>query len=369
MKLLLWLLAGYFFSPSFSLIDAFPVRISDVVLVPIIVFTVAQAYLNKDRVLINSTLITFFFFILICWISFGTNMDNSDVLYPIRFLSYGVFYFLLLAVACLFIYPYELGTIWASTDRVTLTFIGPYNVGLVFAMVLFLDRNFLSRTMSFLLVIMSGSRTMMLASALYGFFETLVNNKKHVFTLILAAVSVVVVAHVFTFDTRFVKGISKIDETIVHVIESSKVRPAARDKFDYDILFHSRSDDLPHASYDGLNIDFSLYLRFMTWFDVFKAGTQNNLVFMLGMGPGFYNSSTDSSFVRVFGETGIIGLSVYLLFLLASYGLLKLHNVHGIVVMFCASGLMIDTFYSSIALPLLLLILGYYSNNRKRCNP
>jgi len=381
-NLLLFTLIIYFFSPSSYLSDNFPVRVSDLAL---LLGLIPLTYLiGKNIAKINVGVPIMFYILFLCSmiLSFVINASDANILFIFKMLSYIFFYFvgqilfinnfnlnkvvvyfLGISLITLIIYPIEANSIWETVDRITLTFIGPYNVGLVFAMVFFMDKNFYFKFVSLIFVLLSGSRTMLIATIVYELFERIISKSRLAIPLslifILGAMSFISVSE----NNRLVNGLSKAENTFLIAMDNSIHRNPTATKFDYEnILFHTRGDRITDHSKNGVEIDFSLYLRFMTWFDVLRNNLQNNSNFLFGMGPGFYESSTDGSYVRIFGENGILGLSLYILFLLYSYKYLKVHDKQGVVIMFAVSGLMIDTFYSSIGVPFLLIILGFVEN-------
>jgi len=368
---------AYFFSPSFYIIEGFPIRYSDIILIigciPIIYLLVE----NKEDVRIDSTFIIYILFICIMLISYINNYKEANILYPLKMLSYLYFYFagqilylkrftikklviffIITSLLTLILYPFEYKSIWSTVDRITLTFVGPYNVGLVFAMIYFLDRSIYTKSLSLVFVFLSGSRTMLISVIFYSMLLGLKNRPKLIIPILLVLPICLLAASKIFDSNRLTNGIGKIPNTFLYALEQSNLRNPVNSNIEYENLFHSRADAIVYEK-DGANIDFSLYLRFVTWNDVIKNNLQNTTFTLIGYGPGFYSSSTDGSFIRLFGETGLVGLLVYLIFLLSTYqNLLKL-EMQGVLYMFLASGIMIDTFYSSIAVPLLLIIVGY----------
>ncbi len=361
-----------------------PVRIRDLLL-----FLAPLVYLSpqisfKD-ILLSPPIIIFYLYILYTAINSLILSNSLGFLYSLRLVEYSLFYFLGIA---LFLFNCNLktsvtifliagfitlalystdDTIWSTTTRITLTMIGPYNVAVVYAMLFSLPISLTSRAASFVFVIVSGSRMMLLSTVFYTLIVSFFKNKGEKRRYFVYAT--VALLFIFSFlvsqlgDSRLVKGVSKTVNTIEKVMDESQIRKTATNQYEYHRLFHSRGDGILGME-DGKEYDHSLYLRFVTWSDVLKMSTQSFEKFFFGYGAGFHRSATDGSLFLLLGEGGAIAIIIFTLFIVSCYLLLRKFDAHGAVLMFIFSGLMIDTFYSSFALPLLLLLSGYYSMHK-----
>lgn len=106
--------------------------------------------------------------------------------------------------------------------------------------------------------------------------------------------------------------------------------------------------------------DASAYIRFYRWALLIKMNAGNLMLFILGSGPSFASVAVDGHYVRFFSETGILGLSLYLMFIFYIYKYSKSSYLmkHYVLTMLI-SALFIDIYTSSKAMFLFWFWLGY----------
>lgn len=107
--------------------------------------------------------------------------------------------------------------------------------------------------------------------------------------------------------------------------------------------------------------DLSLHLRLRKWLHAVSTMQKNNLKIIYGVGPAYFGKAADSSFLRIFLETGILGLTVFGIWYVKFIGGIK-NIVSPISLYFLASNMFLDVFYSPL---LMSLILPFLYNLRK----
>ncbi|MEC9787119.1 hypothetical protein RCT62_09225, partial [Escherichia coli] len=87
----------------------------------------------------------------------------------------------------------------------------------------------------------------------------------------------------------------------------------------------NRQDYFNRTYGDGLNDiianagngDASAFIRFTRWVTLIKTASENVINFLIGLGPSYAGMAVDGNYVRMFVETGVIGLLAYIIFLVS----------------------------------------------------
>lgn len=99
----------------------------------------------------------------------------------------------------------------------------------------------------------------------------------------------------------------------------------------------------------GNSGDLSFHLRLRKW--IFASSQMDTFSFIWGLGPGFFGGAADSSYLRIFFETGIVGLFLTI----ASIRSLNLHR-NNLGLFLIITGFFLDTLFSSTVLILLFAL-------------
>ena len=105
--------------------------------------------------------------------------------------------------------------------------------------------------------------------------------------------------------------------------------------------------------------DLSFKLRAVRWPIVIKSTGARWVQLFVGWGPGAWSNAVDGYFVRVFGETGLIGIALFVSWIVLALRTLKQRSVGKFsLVMLIVAGLFIDIFASSKVMPILWALLA-----------
>ncbi|MGK0385875.1 MAG: hypothetical protein ACI849_000480 [Patiriisocius sp.] len=121
------------------------------------------------------------------------------------------------------------------------------------------------------------------------------------------------------------------------------------------------------ADIQYLDSDASAYIRFYRWIALVKSSFANVDSILFGMGPSFSFVSVDGFYVRVLVETGIVGLGLYIWFIVrclkyaAKYSLLFKYYIITMLV----TAITIDIFFSYKPMMLFWLYLGWLHGGGK----
>ncbi len=112
---------------------------------------------------------------------------------------------------------------------------------------------------------------------------------------------------------------------------------------------------------DKVNFDeyLSFDIRAVRWSIVLKSTTADVEGLFFGWGPGAFGLALDNSYVRIFGESGLLGATLFAYFLAQAF---RRQNSYSagfyLACILTFVGLLIDIFFSSRAMPLFWLIVG-----------
>ncbi len=84
---------------------------------------------------------------------------------------------------------------------------------------------------------------------------------------------------------------------------------------------------------------------------------------MIGVGAGSFGNALDGGWLRITTETGIIGLLLFVMFLMRVKRLSPTMSL--CVIAFCINMLMIDIYMSYKVMSMMLLLAGYYQKKKK----
>lgn len=106
--------------------------------------------------------------------------------------------------------------------------------------------------------------------------------------------------------------------------------------------------------------DMSFRLRAVRWPTLIKTTVNNPLALVIGWSPGAWSNALDNYYVRVFGETGLVGLVMFLIWLGVTIRRLEPEGIARYsLIMMAVVGVFIDIFTSSKVMPLLWAFLAF----------
>lgn len=245
----------------------------------------------------------------------------------------------------------NVGLLWGG--RATAHFGGPYELSAIALLFFFFfSRNIFLRLLFVLIILLTATKAAYLA-LVFGLLLSV--NFKNILYVSLAGLIFVYIINLY--DERFLEFISTLssisDMELVMVIWNSL--PTIETHAQYMELWNMRQDD-----YDE-TIDLSSFSRLYTYAIILKSFDLSAVVY--GNGPGFFGAAVDSSILRIFAETGIIGLiaSFYVIFSLTNSFKYKYKNLILILGIVALS----DVFFSARFLPTLALLNQYNHHKLK----
>tara|TARA_X000000950_G_scaffold69537_1_gene86089 strand:- start:1975 stop:3147 length:1173 start_codon:yes stop_codon:yes gene_type:complete len=245
----------------------------------------------------------------------------------------------------------NVGLLWGG--RATAHFGGPYELSAIALLFFFFfSRNIFLRLLFVLIILLTATKAAYLA-LVFGLLLSV--NFKNILYVSVAGLIFVYIINLY--DERFLEFISTLssisDMELVMVIWNSL--PTIETHAQYMELWNMRQDD-----YDE-TIDLSSFSRLYTYAIILKSFDLSAVVY--GNGPGFFGAAVDSSILRIFAETGIIGLiaSFYVIFSLTNSFKYKYKNLILILGIVALS----DVFFSARFLPTLALLNQYNRHKLK----
>jgi hypothetical protein len=107
--------------------------------------------------------------------------------------------------------------------------------------------------------------------------------------------------------------------------------------------------------------DPSWLIRIHKWAYVVKYTISNPMRILVGSSPGKFGSAVDGSFIRIFGELGIIGLLLYLLIIKE---LIINERLKLIILVLLVNMLFIDVIYAYKIMAIIFSLYGYFFTKR-----
>ncbi len=105
--------------------------------------------------------------------------------------------------------------------------------------------------------------------------------------------------------------------------------------------------------------DLSFKIRAVRWPIIIKSTIARWPQVAVGWGPGAWSNAVDGYYVRIFGETGIIGVALFIAWFVAALRTLQQRSIGKFsLVMLLVAGFFIDIFASSKVMPILWVFLA-----------
>lgn len=251
----------------------------------------------------------------------------------------------------------RIGRFTEAQSRLTINTSGPFETSVMLAMLAYSVPSFLLTPMMFVLVLLTQARITLVGMI---FSAGAAKPLKALAAGIVAAVLFTVVAQPLLAklqDTRIAQ--SDTPASMANVLAISWVRAPVLDN---PIEFRDRFLNGPTIYRYMVNQkkgDKSFGYRAIRWPIVIKTSLASPLHFLFGWSPGAWGSALDSYYVRAFGETGIVGLIMFLVWL--GYSIIHLRTgslARFSLIMIAIVASFIDIFSSSKVMPLLWVFLA-----------
>ena len=105
--------------------------------------------------------------------------------------------------------------------------------------------------------------------------------------------------------------------------------------------------------------DLSFKYRAVRWPIIIRSTIAKWVPLFVGWGPGAWSNAVDGYYVRVFGEAGLIGLGLFVAWIVATLRSLRQHSIGKFsLIMMVVVAMFIDIFTSSKAMPILWAFLA-----------
>lgn len=363
------------------------VRIDDFISLAALIWLLAKGRLKLS--LTSSYVKIYLIFIGLQFISaiynFGSN-SYVGLLFPVRLLELLVWYYvglnaiqsrskeqisrvLLFLGLYLSIYSFAeiLGLapkfgLFTNTNRVATTMTGPFEYAVVIAILGFFIKQSVPKSITFISLLLTQARVT-IASTLFIYLFIWKKRLSAYVGLVLGIILIIFAAPNLDVIERF----DALDDLEISTLADltyqyyNMVSPA-ESSTDYFEKTHKGN------SYQLINqTDASLEIRLMRWMVILKTNFENIPSTFIGKGPGFYGIAIDGYFIRAFAETGLIGLLVFVIFLISLYRHHKKNvKIIALIVTMVLTGLFIDIFVSVKVMVLFWFLLGVYTEKQKK---
>jgi len=256
---------------------------------------------------------------------------------------------------------------------------GPWELAAVSALLLcffFQKRDIVFSMLAFIILILTQSRITLVATIIVIIFANTKNvigffkkDKVIISSLVLVFVGLSYIAYAQMLNESNKKEIVIPDvvarmgefistDTLTNV-ESIFIytKPATSQQNYVDKTYGASLNKMLSRSNTG---DVSSTIRFTRWSILIKTACDNSVSFLIGLGPSYAGKAIDGNYVRLFVETGIIGLSLYLMFSFSILIYVKDAIIRNYMTILIITALFIDIFVTQKAMFLFWLLYGYY---------
>lgn len=232
------------------------------------------------------------------------------------------------------------GQTWQG--RFSLIFGGPYELGAIALMLLFLPGN--NKKIFYIILLFSSQAR----ASIIGLSSFFLNIKSWIYLFPILLLTIFAFANRFDDLFQLFPQITNIYNVFLNLISDFSYSS----KEEYIDLWSSREDVVSIISQDVAR---SSLLRIYTYLLIF-AGMSDFSTILFGYHPGIYGVAVDSSIIRIFGETGMIGL---ILFFISLKNELMDRRTLIITLAFLINLSLVDIYFSSKAFTLYWILTHY----------
>lgn len=373
----------YLISPKIDLLEIFPVRPEDIIsVIAVGAFLILPRH-QPFRLTVSVRL--YLLFIAANFVSAFISYDDmgfTGLIYSARLAQYLVWYFILyeachqvtwwtmrralMLVSVVFIawgalefsgVVEPIGKFAGASQRLTINTSGPFETSVMLAMLAYALSSFAMATPLIVLVFLTQSRVT-LVGMVFSYFSTrpmrALLSAMLVFLLYPLAIQPVMNS---IQDTRIGQS-----EGITRMSRALYVSWQRAPTLDDPTYFRERLLDGPTIFRYMVDVrgDLSFRYRAVRWPTLIKTTLNNPLATVFGWAPGAWGNALDNYYVRIFGETGLFGLIIFLVWLGATIVRLEAGGTARYsIVMMAVVGVFIDIFTSSKVMPLMWAFLAF----------
>ena len=388
---------AFIFLPKLNIIDiaGSGIRLDDFFLLAVL-FLIALLSLLEishfNMILSNRVFrIVFYLFLLSCF-SFLININDmkmTNILYCVRLIEYSafiyigfyfykfnidiykiIFYYGLFSIGIIYLQYFNLigGFVLGeyqsnvSARPIGLT-AGPWEVAMLLNIFIIFTQKFIKSNVKYIYllialsaILLTGSRVALLSSALIlvALYWRVLFKSPITFSMFSIFAGIFIVSFFNSTVYERSRALFTIDNIEIAKDFYSQIKPS--DNGDINKLSKE-------VNYNDTDRDVSWMLRVRKWIYLFKNNMESYKTIFFGHGPGYYGAAVDGSFVRVFGEIGLLGLFLYFMMLKK----IMINNVlFYIIIALFINMLFIDIIFSYKTMAFVFFIYGYYYNFLKQ---
>jgi hypothetical protein len=310
---------------------------------------------NKKQVSIPSAFLLLPFWYIISSIISFPNLGFISLAFGFKFFEYLIVLFsisslqrnemlkllnMILIFTFLFVFLEFIGIYWGPDwgGRYSSNFGGPYELGAIALVLSYLYKNYFIRSGLFGLLILSEAKASILGLIIsYSPIKNI--NLTKVFILLL-------LSFIAFMNSRVQDLFSSIFIFInSNVLEMIDAVPYSSSNTEYINNWLLREE---YSQFYGL--DWSTGSRIYTYILAIKSIDLFGIIF--GMGPGYYGFAIDSSILRIFVETGIVGIIFFIIFYNKIFSRTNNNKIKLAVLI---NLLLVDVFFSARFFPIIFL--------------
>ncbi len=251
-------------------------------------------------------------------------------------------------------------------NRISVNTGGPYEFAVVVSFFIFFIRIKLLQMLGYLMLLLTQARITILAMTILVFQQSKI---KTIIAIMIATVLVFSFLGTFSIGTENTRYATLPNLTELEHVATQyyKLAPVISNKGEYKRYIYEGNGRVMYFHVTGM----SLEMRLLRWSTAIKSTIHSFQGIIFGMGPGFFGVALDGQYIRIFCESGLVGLVLFLSFLFSLLRALRNYSneLSSIVLRYflamVITALFIDIFVSERPMMLLWTILGFMENKRR----
>ncbi|HHS9880250.1 hypothetical protein [Klebsiella aerogenes] len=271
-----------------------------------------------------------------------------------------------------------------SSNRAIANTGGPWELAAVSAFIMFyffMKKDPLYSALSLLILVLTQSRITLAASILvlclgnFHYITTMLKRKN----IILGLFAVVGLSFTYALYSLTSNNITSADSTSSGVTARfeafgnndtlttlndilANTGPANNRQDYFDKTYGSKLNAIITDAGSG---DASALIRFTRWVTLVKTASNDAVSLFIGLGPSYASKAVDGNYIRIFVETGLLGLLSYLIFIISGLRNIKQKLLINYIWILAITASFIDIFVTFKAMFFFWFFYGYYIYNQK----
>lgn len=287
----------------------------------------------------------------VCWAFFVISSDDirkTDVQRAINVVSWALILWGILELLDLI--P-KIGKFVGATNRLSLNTSGPFEAGVVLSLLVFCTKSTVQQLLLVTLTLLTQARITIVALA--GVWAAIWPRRVLIFSILFAiSFSVIPTVQSQVVSSRFSELPAPADlASSTALIWDAAPIVQSEEEYFFAAGYGSQGARVLERQLDRTDLDESVEIRLLRWAIIMKSAFSDVRLFLTGLGMGAFGVAVDNNYIRTFGESGALGLGLFVCFGIAILRRFdKSYASSSMFIVIAVTALFIDVFWSSKAM-------------------